>query len=99
MPLAIRWSYFTKENVKREGDNYGVYELGNKDDILYIGHGQLYTRLMIHFPDASDPMVGISYYRVEYTGSKERAEERERAELKRYYRKNGRYPKYNKRIG
>jgi hypothetical protein len=50
MPLAIRWSYFTKDNVSREGDNFGVYELGNDADILYIGEGQVYTRLMCHFP-------------------------------------------------
>ena len=95
MPLAIRWSAYTKDNVKREGDNYGVYELGDYDDILYIGEGLVYTRLMSHFADGSDPMPGVSSYRVEYTGGKLRAEQRERAELDAYYRNYGCYPKFN----
>ena len=99
MPLAIRWSYFTKENVSREGDNFGVYELGNDADILYIGEGQVYTRLMCHFPQGSEPIVGASYYRVEYMGSKDRCVQRQNAELANYYKTHGRYPRFNTRKG
>jgi hypothetical protein len=97
MPLAIKWSYFNKDNVTREKDNFGVYELGNDDDILYIGEGQVYTRLMSHFPNSREPVVGASYYRVEYTGGKQRAIQRQNAELEAYKRKNGRHPKFNYR--
>jgi len=38
--------------VSREYDNYGVYELGNDWDILYIGEGKIYTRLFRIFPTA-----------------------------------------------
>ena len=99
MPLAIKWSAFNKNNVRRESDNYGVYELGDFDDILYIGEGHVYTRLMSHFADGSDPTPGVSSYRVEYTGSKLRAQQRQNAELASYYRKHERYPKYNRRRG
>lgn len=99
MPLAIKWSAFNKKNVKRESNNYGVYELGNPNDILYIGEGHVYARLMAHFADGSDPIPGASFYRVEYTGSKLRAKQRQNAELASYYRKHGRYPRYNQRRG
>jgi len=97
MPLPIRWSYFTKDNIFRETDNFGIYELGNDDDILYIGEGQVYSRLMSHFPTGSEPVVGASYYRVEYTGGKLRAEQRQNAELASYERTHGRLPRFNHR--
>lgn len=95
MPLGIRWSYFNKENVSREGDNFGVYELGNDSGILYIGEGEVYSRLMSHF----GKIVGASYYRVEYTGSKSRAQQRQNAELNAYQRTWGSLPRFNQRLG
>ena len=97
MPLALKWSYFDKGTVSREGDEYGVYELGNEYDILYIGEGHVYSRLMAHFPGGRDPIVGASGYRVEYTGSKARAEQRQNAELAEYRRTHGRLPRFNGR--
>ena len=99
MPLAIRWSAFTKKNVRRESENYGVYELGDSSDILYIGEGHVYTRLMSHFADGSEPTLGVSSYRVEYTRSKLRAVQRQNAELNSYRRKHRKYPRYSKRKG
>lgn len=99
MPLAIRWSYFTKTNVGRETNHYGVYELGNVNGVLYIGEGHVYSRLMAHFADGSEPVVGASYYRVEYTGGKEKATQRQNAELSAYKRKHGKYPSFNQRKG
>lgn len=99
MPLAIRWSHYTKINVQRESSNFGVYELGNAGGILYIGEGHVYTRLMSHFPDGSEPVVGASLYRVEYTGSKLRATQRQNAELDAYKRKHGKYPPFSQRKG
>lgn len=85
--------------VGKESDKFGVYELGNDDDILYIGEGKVHDRLMAHFPKGSDPIVGSSHYRVEYTGGKKRCKERQNAELRAYYRAKGRYPKFNSRKG
>ena len=99
MPLPIKWSYYNKDSVARESDNYGVYELGNDYGILYIGEGQVYTRLMCHFPQGTEPVVGASYYRAEYTGGKDRAVQRQNAELMKYYRTYGRYPPFNTRRG
>ena len=104
MPLAIRWSAFTKEKVRRESDNYGVYELGNYRDILYIGEGHVKTRLMSHFSH----MPGVSSYRVEYSSgiygwfpplAKWSAKRRQNEELNSYHRKHGKLPRYNKRKG
>ena len=70
------------DNVAVESDGYGVYELADASgNILYIGEGHVQSRLYSHFISASDPTPGVGLYRVEYTGSKERAEQRERAEL------------------
>jgi len=99
MPLQIRWSYYTKDLVARESDNFGVYEIGNGANILYIGEGRVYSRLMAHFPQGSEPVVGASYYRVEYTGGKDRGVQRQNAELDAYRRANGRYPNFNTRKG
>lgn len=99
MPLSIRWSYYTKDNISRESDNYGVYELGNDSGILYIGEGQVYSRLLCHFPQGTEPVVGASYYRVEYTGGKTRCLQRQNAELDAYYRTHRCYPKFNTRKG
>ncbi|MCK4434006.1 excinuclease ABC subunit C [Candidatus Bathyarchaeota archaeon] len=99
MPLPIKWSHFNKDNVSREAYHFGVYELGNSDDILYIGEGKVKARLMAHFSDGSDPIPGASFYRVEYTGSKDRAVQRQNAELASYKRKHGKYPRFNQRKG
>ena len=99
MPLSRRWSDFTKDNVNRETDNYGVYELGNVTGVIYIGEGHVRSRLMSHFPDGSDPIVGASLYRVEYTGGKDKATQRQNAELGAYKRVHGNYPRFNRRKG
>jgi hypothetical protein len=99
MPLPIRWSYFTKESVSRESDNYGVYELGNDTGVLYVGEGHVLSRLMCHFPQGTEPVVGASYYRVEYTGGKDRCVQRQNAELGAFYRQNSCYPRFNSRKG
>lgn len=99
MPISKRWSHFTKENVTQEDNVFGVYELGDTNgEVVYIGEGRLRDRLLSHFPSGSDPIPGTKYYRVEKTGSKLRAEQRERALLNDYAKKhNGRLPKYNQR--
>ena len=97
MPLAIRRSAYNKDDVDRHGNQYGVYELGDYDDILYIGEGHVNDRLISHFSDGDEPTPGVSSYRVEYTQSKERAEQRQNAELRDYERQHGRLPKYNQK--
>jgi len=99
VPLAIKWSYYTKENVGRESNNYGIYELGNGSGVIYIGEGRIYDRLMCHFAQGSEPCPGASYYRVEYTGGKDRCVQRQNAELDTYRRQSGKYPAYNTRKG
>jgi len=87
-------------NVAVESDGYGVYELADASgNILYIGEGHVQSRLYSHFISASDPTPGVGLYRVEYTGSKERAEQRERAELRDFTRSHGDCPKFNDRLG
>ncbi len=84
-----------------ETDAYGVYELGDSDgEIVYIGHGRIGNRLNDHFLRGRDPIPRVSLYRFEITGSKERAEQRERAEIRAYMRNHdGECPMYNERLG
>lgn len=72
-----------------------VYIQDSNGDILYIGQGSVRDRLISHFLNGQDPIPGTSKYRVEYTNSQRIAEQRERAELDGYYKKYGKYPKYN----
>ena len=98
MPIQKKWSDFTKYRVSQEDDYYGVYELANSNgDILYIGEGRVRSRLLSHFPQGSDPTPGVSYYRVEYTRSKDRCVSRQNALLAEYKRRHGKLPKYNQK--
>lgn len=100
MPLFKKWSNFNLASVSRETDAYGVYELAAPNgQILYIGEGHVNARLLAHFIIGGDPIPGTSLYRVEYTGSKERAGQRERVELRDYIRSHGTCPKFNDRLG
>jgi hypothetical protein len=97
MPLKIKWSTFTKEEVSKEKNELGVYEIGNDKGILYIGEGKVKDGLMGHFAGGALPIVGASYYRVEFTKAKERSGERKNAELEKYKKQNKEYPHFNQR--
>ncbi|MCE2507553.1 MAG: hypothetical protein J4F36_14020 [Nitrosopumilaceae archaeon] len=101
MPLLIKWSAFNKKNILAEKNTFGIYEIGDGNgNIVYIGEGKLRDRLNSHFLGGSDPIGRSAKYRKESTGSKERAEERERAELRAYKKThNGKLPTYNERLG
>jgi hypothetical protein len=98
MPLAVRWSKFTYENLDRVDAVYGVYELGDKDrNIIYIGHGVLRDRLFAHKISDDPCFKKARYYRFEKTGSKESAEQKESAEINAYEQQHGELPECNKR--
>ena len=99
MPIQKKWSDYKKENAKKEPDNFGAYQLANKNrEILYIGEGHVKTRLIAHFPNASEPVVCASFYRYELTKSKERCRQRQNALLKEYMdSNNGSTPPFNTR--
>lgn len=95
MPIAKKWSDYKKKNVQDEINLYAVYELGNSEEVLYIGEGQLKVRLMAHFPDGKEPVIGASGYRYELTGSKKKAVQRQNALLADFFKTHKRLPKYN----
>ena len=100
MPLLQKWSKFNKEHVENEPESYGVYELGDGDgNILYIGQGRVRLRLNSAFGNGRNPKPGTAKYRVEVTGSKKRAEERERSEIRQYLKSHGACPRFNQRLG
>ena len=101
MPLSLKWSAFNKDNVLAESNSYGIYEISDKDGkIRYIGEGRLKDRLNSHFVGGKDPIPCSAKYRKEVIGSKQRAGERERAELRAYSRiHDGNLPPSNKRLG
>lgn len=98
MPIAKRWSDFSKIRAAIEDENFGAYELADSGgNVIYIGQGKVQSRLLSHFVDGGDPIPGASLYRVDYTGSARRAEQRERALLRTYERRHGRLPRFNQR--
>lgn len=99
MGIQKRWSHYTKDNVRLEPDNYGAYEISNSEgEILYIGEGHVKTRLLAHFPDATEPVVGASGYRYELTGGKQACVQKQNALLADYRKKhNDRTPPFNTR--
>lgn len=98
MPLRSEWRRFDKETTHREADRYGVYELGDSDgEILYIGWGQILTKLFTHMRDGQDPYPGVSLYRAEYAESILEAGQRHTRELEEFQRVNGYTPRFNRR--
>lgn len=98
MPINKKWSTYSKDNVKANAtDNLGAYEIGNSLEVLYIGEGQVKTRLLHHFPNAREPVVGGSGYRVQYTGTKAKAVKLQNELLAEFKKKHGRLPRFNER--
>ena len=98
MPLPVKWSKFTYENLDSVNPVYGIYELGDKNkSIIYIGQGVLSERLWAHKTSNKPCLKKTRYYRFEKTGGKERAEQRERAEMNKCERQYGVLPECNKR--
>jgi excinuclease UvrABC nuclease subunit len=96
--IQKKWSPFKEEKIKDVPDVFGVYELADENrEIVYIGHGKLKERLSEHFRKKTCP--GARFFRYEKTSNKERAEEREKALLKRFEKENKRLPECNKRLG
>lgn len=93
MPLAKPWSTYSSLNIPNQ---IGVYELGWAKNIVYIGEGDIAKRIACH--DAKEE-VNFQQIRYEITNSKKRAEQRERAELRRFKQKNDQLPKHNFQIG
>ncbi|GAH17574.1 unnamed protein product, partial [marine sediment metagenome] len=89
---------YTKEIVGKETNNFGCYELlATTVNVHYIGEGKVRDQLLSHFNGGNAPCPGTKFYRVEYTGSKEKAVQKQNALLKAYEKKYGRLPKYNQK--
>jgi hypothetical protein len=98
MPLQ-RWVNYTEDNVSREKDRYGIYELGDSSGmILYIGEGIICSQLLSHLPTGSKPFPRAERYRVEYASDKSQAVERLNRRFGEYLRlRDGEYPVYNRK--
>ena len=98
MPLAVKWSKFTYENLEKVDPFYGVYELGDKNkNVIYIGQGVLSERLWNHKKTDNTCLKKAHYFRFEKAGSKVRAEQRERAEMNAHECRYEVLPECNKR--
>ncbi|MHA2223016.1 MAG: DUF7508 domain-containing protein, partial [Candidatus Thorarchaeota archaeon] len=72
MPIAKRWSKFTLHNLYHVPNVFGVYELADYNEVIYIGSGKLRDRLK-HWKSSSDPCIRKSRkYRYEEIYSDER---------------------------
>lgn len=100
MPLPVKWSKFTEKDMYRVDAVCGVYELGDADgEIIYVGHGVLRDRLLAHLRGENPCTHKLAeHYRIQKTGSKRRAEQRERAEMNWYAKRHdGNLPLCNRR--
>lgn len=93
MPLAKQWSTYKELDIPNQ---VGVYELGWSKNVVYIGKGDIANRIACH-----DRKEKVNFHQIRYeiTNCRQRAGERERAELRNFKEKKGRLPKYNFRIG
>ena len=100
MSIAKRWSSFNWAKLDDVPDVYGVFELRDSTgNIIYIGEGRIQDELQIYKRSNDSCKMQARKFRFEKTGSKERAEQRERGLLNKYKKKHGRLPRCNKRIG
>lgn len=100
MPLKKKTRKYSKKNVSSAPNSYGVYEILNSvGETEYIGQGRVRDRLTDHFLGGNDPVPRGARFRFSTTESKNRAEQRERAELRKYEKKKGRLPPSNSRRG
>jgi hypothetical protein len=102
--ISSKWKVFNIEQVNKEMNNFGVYEIADKNKlILNIGEGKVKSRLLAKHPSKRNNLEKIlngKYYRCEYTKSKLRCEQRERALQIRYKNgHNGKLPYYNNQLG
>ncbi len=86
-----------KSVVCLERDDYGVYELLDRSDmIIYIGYGKIHCSLMEHFADGKFPIPGASSFSAEYIWDEDKSKNRQQEELKKHYKKYNAYPKFNR---
>lgn len=96
MPLGTRMWSFTKDVVRLERDEYGVYELlDSLRNIVYIGYGKVECSLLEHFSDGTHPIPCVHHFSIEYTWSEQKAKERWVEELDKFFKMHNRKPSYN----
>ena len=94
---CARWKKFTKENIRRESDAKGNYQLADlRGEIVYIGEGRVRQRLMAHWNNIGDK-PRVNYYRCFYTGSKDISKRSERKQMDDYKKKHKFLPRYSER--
>ena len=77
MPLGSNIWLFMKSVVNLERDDYGVYELLDRSNmIIYIGCGKIHCSLMEHFADGKSPIIEALRFSAEYTWNEEKSKNR-----------------------
>lgn len=101
MAIRKKWSYYSKENIKKIPSWYiGTYEIGHQSSnkILYIGEGKLRARLLAHFPDGrrnEETVVGADAFRFLITNQKHIAVQNQNQHLRSFNEKYKKLPKFN----
>lgn len=85
-PVAVAFGTPDSEFQRRHLERLGRY-------------GGYLKAFLEELEEEGEPIPGTSKYRAEITGSKERAEQRERAELRDYIKTHGNCPRFNDRLG
>lgn len=98
MPLSQPWKDFSLSSIAVESDNYAVFEIGdiNTDEILYIGYGHLLTSLITNYPMRNNLENDANGYKYQITNSQTQSIRKLVDELKKFYGRYNRFPRYNK---
>jgi len=94
------WTEYSKENVAKEPNTFGVYEIAHykTGEVLFIGEGRIRSRLLAHLPEKhisrrNEEVADV--YRYEVTGKKLLAIAKYNKMLEEFKTTHLRYPRFN----
>ena len=92
------WKVYIKEEVNAHPESIGAYQIADSNkNIIYIGEGNIRARLLAHFPDGDDPVVGGSYFDYVVTNDKSKALMLQNKYLGDFKAEHGQLPLFNQK--
>ena len=96
MIMEFTYYPYTEKNVEKVEKRWGVYKLADSlKKVVFIGRGNVKKHLPKHLPDGPRPAEGVEFFSIEYFDTGEEALKSWEEQMNNYYKRFGRYPKYN----
>lgn len=97
MIMEFTYYLYNEKNVGKVEKKWGVYKLANAlKKVVFIGKGNVQKHLPKHLPDGAVPAEDAEFFSIEYFDSGEEAVEAWEEQMRDFYKRWGKYPKYNK---